>query len=317
MLSRREAVGLALALLVHAAALLCIERRAQAPALAPEAAPFEVELETPPAERPDEPVRPAEPVERHADEPRLTSVPPATAARAPAIDQAPRQTDETAGNAAPEPAPTPASSAFSLSPGGAPALSNEALGLSGRNRFLGAVPGQSGVTSLVDEGPTNVAPGVDRSIHDALAARDHDLGLDIAGPLVAIAEELTRPSDTPMNGRAVFEVILDADGYVRDVRVIDVSDSRGSWERLGAQLGATLRTRRIALRTKGHAMVARIEVTSRWALPSGHPAGRAPGEPFVKGSSESILAGMHFDVSDIGARPARDVHARILGESPL
>jgi hypothetical protein len=311
MLTRREAVVLALALLLHVAAFLCVDRTHGAPDGAPsEATPFEVELEAPPVEPPPERA------EDHAEEPRAASVPTAAAGRAPALDRAPHA-DEA--NVAPEPTPmaAPSGSAFTFYPGARPGLSDDALGLTGRNRFLGAVPGQDqgGATSLAEEGPRNAAPGVDQSMHDALDARDHDLGLDIGGPLVAVAEELTRPSDTPMNGRAVFEVVLDAAGNVLEVHVLDVSASRAAWERLAAQLGAALRSRRIALRTKGHGLVAHIEVTSRWALPSGQAS--AVSSPFGNASGEGTGGGVHFDVSDIGARPARSVHARILGEKSL
>ncbi len=304
MLSRREAIGFTLALLLHAAALSGVGRGTQVPigGVAPEAAPLEVQLDP-------EPVQP-EP----AEAPRFASVRPVEPARNAAVERAPR--GEQGVKAAPEPTATPAptGAVFSVPSSAAPRLSDDALGLAGRNRFLGAVPGQSGGRASVDEGARGVAPGVDQSIRDALDARDHDLGLDVAGPLVAIAEELTRPSDTPMNGRAVFEIIVGADGNVREVRVLDVSDSRASWERLGAQLGATLRARRIAWRRKGHALAAQVEVTSRWVLPSGQAAGRVLSGPFAKASPDSVVAGVHFDVSDIGARPARDVHARILGE---
>ncbi len=309
MLSRREAVVLALALLLHVAAFLCVDRTHGASDGAPPAAPFEVELETPPVEPP------AERAEDHAEEPRVASVPLAPA-HAPANERVPHA-DE--GNVAPEPTPmaAPSASSFTFYPGARPGLSSDALGLTGRNRFLGAVPGQDqgGATSLAEEAPRNVAPGVDQSMHDALDAHDHALGLDIAGPLVAVAEELTRPSDTPMNGRAVFEVILDAAGNVLEVHVLDVSASRAAWERVAAELGATLRSRRIALHTKGHGLVAHIEVTSRWVLPSGQAS--AVSSPFGNASGEGAGGGVHFDVSDVGARPARSVHARILGEKSL
>ncbi len=311
-LSRRETVALTLALLLHAVALLCVGRKTHGPidGVGPEAEPFEVEIESAPT-GPSAP----EPVEPRLEEARLGSVPAVSTARAPTIERAPSLGGE---NVSPEVAPSAAASGtFSMPSREAPPLSNEALGLAGRNRFLGTLPGQDGGMSPVDQETRNVAPGVDQSMRDALDARDHDLGLDIAGPLVAVAEELTRPSDTPVNGRAVFEVIVDADGNVLEVRVIDASDNRASWERLGAQLRATLRARRIAWRRKGHALVAQIEVTSRWGLPSGQAAGRVLSGPFATASPESLSAGAHFDVSDIGARPARSVHARILGEKSL
>jgi hypothetical protein len=295
---------------LHAASFGFLGRR-HAPQEGAEAArPFEIEPAPVEAEEPA-------PAEARADEPRTASLPRASVGRAPATVQAAHAGDE--GPGAPESAspPAPSASAFSVRLGSGPAFTNEMLGLAGRNRFLGAAPGPGGVPAAVDERPRNVAPGVDQSMREALDAHDHDLGLDVSGPIVAVVEELARPSDTPMNGRAVFEVVIDAEGDVRDVRVSEASESRASWETLGAQLGAALRTRRIAWRRKGHGWVARIEVTSRWVLPSGQAAGRVVSGPFVKTSPEGTVSGVHFDVSDLGSRPSRDVHAHVLGESTL
>ncbi len=308
-MSRRETVGLALSLLLHAVAFLCIGRSSPRPldAAGPETEPFEVQMEPEPS---------AEPVEARPEEPPFPGAPPVTNARAPTTVRAPRA--EASESAPTEPVPA-ASGAFVLPSGAPPRLSDETLGLAGRNRFIGATPGSGRETTPVDEGPRevprNVAPGVDKSMRDALDARDHDLGLDSSGPLVGIAETLTRGSDTPMNGNVVFEIRFDADGNVQDVRVVDAAGSRASWERLGAQFAANLRAHPIALRRKGHALAARVEVTSKWALPSGQGAGSAVTGPFSNGTSDGVQAGAHFDVSDIGARPARVVHARILGET--
>ncbi len=314
MRTRRGAVGLALSLVLHAASFGFLGRR-HAPREvdgAETARPFEVEIESAPVEA-EEPA----PDEARADEPRTATLPKVSVGRAPAAVPAAHADDEGAGTPESASPPAPSASAFSVRLGSGAAFTNEMLGLAGRNRFLGAVPGPGGVPEVVDEPPHNMAPGVDESMREALDAHDHDLGLDVGGPIVAVVEELTRPSDTPMNGRAVFDVVIDAEGEVRDVRVSDASEARASWETLGAQLGAALRTRRIVLRRKGHGWVARIEVTSRWVLPSGQAAGRVVSGPFVKTSPEGTVSGVHFDVSDIGSRPARTVHARVLGERAL
>jgi hypothetical protein len=99
--------------------------------------------------------------------------------------------------------------------------------------------------------------------------------------------------------------------------VVDAASERLSWDRLASQMATAFRSRRVALRTKGRGMVVTMEVSSRWALPSGQPAGRAVTDPYVKAGEAggtSVVAGGHFDLSDIGARPHRDVHARILHE---
>jgi hypothetical protein len=322
MLSRRqrEGVGLAVALAVHATALLLMGRRAEGPVDGLDhAPPLEVEVEAPPVEPPA-----PQPPEAPSKEPETAPAP--AAARVAAIAPGPHEHGEEA--PPPELAPpAPSASSFTFnpaSPNAAPGLSDEALGLAGRNRFLGvaqlAVPGgpEAHGEAPAAEGPRNVAPGVDQSIRDALDAHDHELGFDVGGPIIAVAEELTRPSDTPMNGRAVFEVTIDADGNVGDVRLVDAHDARGAWESLGAQIGATLRARRIAWRlSKGHGVAVRFEINSRYVLPSGSTPGKVVSDPFARASGnpeELVQAGGHFDLSDIGARASRNVHARILNE---
>ena len=316
MLSKREAGGLAGALLLHGAAFLWFGRGDLRPRSAdhPEIASLEVEVEAPPAEAPSS-AAPAEP------EGVVSPTPPTPAA----LRAAARAAHATSDGTTPlEGTPAPSSSAtdFAFNPTGAPLanLSNEALGLGGRNRFLGqALATGADRAAQRAEAPevTNVAPGVDQSMRDVLDAHDRDLGLDDGGPIVSVAEELTRPSDAPMNGRAVFEVVIDPNGDIAGVRVVEAGDARASWERVAAQMGVTLQSRHIAWRHKGHAMAVRVEVSSRWVLPSGQasPVGGAFAEPGAHGTD--MVTGVHFDVSDIGAHPARDVHARVLGEKRL
>jgi hypothetical protein len=309
---QREGVGLAVALALHAAVLFLMGRRPVPIGGVERSAPLEVEIEAAPTETAEAP--------RPVESPGLSErAPPVALARpttpGPHALEGAHQPDES-------PPPASSNSAFvfnPMAPHGSLALSDDALGLAGRNRFLGAadaVGHDPRAEAPPDEAPRNVAPGIDESMRDALDARDHDLGLDVGGPIVRVAEELTRPSDAPMNGRAVFEVTIDADGNVGDVRLVDaVRDDRASWEGLGAQIGATLRARRIAWRLKpGHATAIRFEVSSRYALPSGQAPGRVVSKPFAGVQDEGATAGGHFDLSDIGKRPARDVHARILTE---
>jgi hypothetical protein len=50
----------------------------------------------------------------------------------------------------------------------------------------------------------------------------------------------------------------------------------------------------------------RINVVSRLAMPSGGGVGLDP-----------LKAGAHFDMSDVGAKPHRVIHARVLAEKLL
>jgi hypothetical protein len=309
---RREVAGLAGALLLHVAMFAWLGRMGPSRETGDAApAPIDLDLESVPKD--------AENVPREE-----SSIPTASPA---APDQRPspgaargmvRAPDRASPSESAEPStlsPAESGSAFVFNPT-APGFTNRSLGLDGHNMFLsgsdrpdGAAPAEAPVA--------NVAPGVDRSMRDALQARDHALGLDLGGPLVGIAEELTRPSDTPMDGRAVLEITLDEGGAVTSVRVIDAASERVSWDRLAADMAIALRSRRIALRTKGRGLVVTMEVSSRWTLPGGSPAGHPVSGLYARPGDDlggAAAAGGHFDVSDIGAHPHRDVHARILHE---
>ncbi len=311
---RREAGGLVGALLAHAALCFWLARPASlalTARLEEPSNPVDVEIEPPPAtERP--PVAPAAP--KSPTEPALP--PSVSAALAPTLT--PSQATP-----APESPPTvPATAAsgpFTFSPTIAPSLASEPLGMSGRNPFIGNLPDvPSGPAAPDTAAPeANVAPGIQKSMHDALAARDHELGLDSGGPLVAIAEDATRPSDAPENSRAVFEVTIDANGDVTGVRVVDASQGRQAWDRIASRMGVTLRSRKIQLRgqhgqSKG--LVVTLEVRSRFTLPSGASGGIDP-KAVVDGNAPGAQVG--FDLSDIGAHATRNIHARILGERAL
>jgi hypothetical protein len=153
------------------------------------------------------------------------------------------------------------------------ALSADALGIGTHNRFIASLP-ESPSASGSDKPPVdNVAPGAQQALRDGLHAHDHDVGLDLGGPLVALAEKLTRPSTTPVNSSARFEVTADASGHVTAVTLLDASEGWGDWDKLVSALADALRTRalRVPAGTRGVAVT--VEVTSREQLPSGFEPG--------------------------------------------
>jgi hypothetical protein len=183
--------------------------------------------------------------------------------------------------------------------------------------------------------PAGVDPGraestrLERSVHDALAERDHALGLDAAGALVGMAEDCVRSGDTPIDGRAYFDVTINPDGTVAGVQVVAGTAPAGAWLSLASSLREAGRSRSVLWRHTGKPLRVRLEVSSRWVLPSGSPASRPFSPPHVKSNETwdtpgadglvplapaAATAGTHFDVSDIGARTLRDVHARIVKE---
>jgi hypothetical protein len=309
---RREAAGLVGALVLHVAVFALMSRLAP-PSREASATDHAIDLDVEDVPAPETPSSLA----------ALAAVPSAASEEArptPAVTRGMARMAERASpidsSEPPTLSPPEAGSAFTFNPT-VPGLTNRALGLDGHNAFLSGFSDRPDGAAPSQAAEANVAPGVDRSMRDAMQALDHSLGFDVGGPLVGIAEELTRPSDAPTDGSAVFEVTLDEAGAVTGVRLIDAGAGRPAWEHLATQMVAAFRSRRVALRTKGRGMIVTMEVSSRWALPSGQAAGRAVSDPYVKpgeGDGTYVAAGGHFDLSDIGSRPHRDVHARILHE---
>jgi len=267
-----------------------------------------------------------------------------------------------------EPGPSPASEP-APSPG-LTGLSNDTLGIGGRNVMLGGMLDGGGGR---ENGPIgNVAPGIQASISDAIHEHDVDLGLAAGGVLLAPAEDVVRASETPWNSTATIEVTTDAAGEVTSVRVVDVTEAWGVWEHVAADILGAIHGRKIKVRARGHGLVVTLQVASRRSLPSGasprvearagdpkelqrivrdlvpKPAASAPAAeapppaaaarvdllkpdpkteaanpkndsainihlPEQRGNAVTALGGT-FDLSDIGARPARSVHARVLRE---
>jgi hypothetical protein len=203
--------------------------------------------------------------------------------------------------------------------GGAEGLSSANLGLDpgrpiGRDVLNGAtLPAPAG------EAPDNVAPGIETSLLEALDARDRELGIDMQGTLVSTAEDVVRSADPGLLGRAVLEIDVDPSGDVTGVRLVDATALRSTWEGVASRIGEALRAHPGAPRK--HAQRVRLAVTAESRMPSGARPDR-PIEPYVKLGSHgagparpdpAVGVGAHFDVSDIGARPLRAVHARVVG----
>jgi hypothetical protein len=353
-LRSHDAIWLSVALCVHGLAYLLSahsgkgERTAEddtvltAILLEPDqAAPAEAALEA----------RPAEPSDRataRAD--RVASV--ETSRLAPALPETAPTGAETD-----VPSPTPSGSAPPLEPSAPPGLagmSNDALGLGTRNVLMGSFldgGAPHGGEQPGDDERANVAPGIEASLRDALHDHDVAMGYGSGGPLIGPAEELTRASETPWNSTATFEVSADANGQITAVRLVDVTEGWGPWQRVAGNLLGALHDRKLRVPSRGKGMVVLLQVASKRALPSGaspryearvgpHPAPK-PGDPAPNAQQVEVLKGSTtedtkskdddavrapnvidilsapFDLSDLGARPMRSVHARVLREKAL
>jgi hypothetical protein len=295
---RRELAGLAGAIFAHGAAFACFA--AGGPLVGPLAAPpppTEIEVEETPA-----PDRPAE---------ASVSVPVPTPVHVPlsALPPTPSLTPALPPTRAPTPADLPP-----LDLASPVSLSADQLGLGERRIFLGQLPDHPAPSaSPAPEGIPNVAPGAQQSVRDALRAGDHALGLDVGGPIVGVAEELVRPSNTPVDSHAVFQITVDASGNVIGVVLLDASEARGAWERVASKLAGALRSRRLTMRGHPGAVIT-LDVTSRWVMPSGSKPGKPLSNSRVGPSGTGVTFSASYDVTDLATRPQRSVHARIVGE---
>lgn len=322
-LLRREAGGLAVALVAHGVASLWLARWSPLPLPSPRETldrGVEVDVEPAPRARDSEPTEQAE----LAPTPWVALLGP----RSFSVASGPRP--RSAGEKGKSQEDWKIGTSEVPAPETPPMLSDTALALDGPNHFVRSMPDRatSPTSSATPEG--NQAPGLERSLRDALQARDHELGLDSGGALVALVEQLTRANDMPNSARAVLEITVDASGRVTGARAVDAKEARPAWDRVASGIGATLPSRRIALRGKTGGRMVTLEVSSRWVLPSGTPAGRLPlTNPYVAiirncaGSQLGVppatflVVGARVDLVDIGARPIRDVHARVLAENQL
>lgn len=316
MLRQREAGGLVGAVLAHGVAMLSVYAVPLQPSVPHEPADVgnDVELES----------KPQEPRRATGPDARIPSS--ATGARA---THARREAMAGANSAAPTPSePTPSSIEGPRPTAAFPAtLTNEQLGLGGRNPLMmERLAREEGGRDTVRE----AGERVERSIHDALEAHDHAAGMDRTGALVAVAEDVARRTDSPLEGIAVFEVTVEPDGTVSAVQQVDTGAH--AWAEVESGLAVATRSRSVAMRANGKPLRVMLEVSSRWVLPSGASAAR-PVSPYVKLDPGAMLQsagafshcldrvpvalGARFDLADIGARPMRVVHARILAERSL
>jgi hypothetical protein len=173
---------------------------------------------------------------------------------------------------------------------------------------------QVGIAYKPSDGPPSPSASPNTGgVREGLDARDHALGLGSGGPVVAVAHgvAMSAPMD---HGSAVLEVDADANGVVRSVRVLDVTADAEAWREIAEGIAASLRGKPLHISaragTRGVVVTLRIEIAMR--LPSGAAAGN--GKTYALGPGS---IGGTFDLADIGAKPKKSVHARVLSERRL
>ena len=259
MFRRREVGGLAGALLVHAAAfplLALVPRRAPVASPWPDRArdetPIEASIEIDVANPPPPESLPSPPP---LSEPQR---PVAEAMRGPVRALGPVHPDAPAEPAGAAPAPDDA-----FDPGAA--------------AWLGAAPPPmrrdpprgSGVHVIASDRPPTEHPPADDGrqdavriehvIHEALVAHDHDLGLDAAGALVALAEDSVRSTEgAPLDGKAYLDVNVNPDGTVASVLVVYATTPAATWQAVASRLRETARSRSVLWRKTGKPLRVRL-----------------------------------------------------------
>lgn len=230
----------------------------------------------------------------------------------------------------PEPAPQPvpkgtgeatAPIAIGPSPGGSAAPI--ALGIGGTRELNPFLPKHEEVP-VPSAGDGKAA---ERSVKDALHARDRDIGLTPEGPVLSALSDATYEGSAPPKGRAVFVAIVDKLGVVVDLRL---GDGEGAgWREVRERAVKTLASKKVTMRGAGPVEL-RIEVVSQVVLPSGSehhvtPAASAskievPDNAKIGGGAGDVVQSWTvgtFDLSDIGAKRRQVVHARVVSSRAL
>lgn len=174
------------------------------------------------------------------------------------------------------------------------------------------------------------ARAIDRSMRADLAARDVELGLGRAGPLVSATHHAASQASAPEVGTTTLEVECDATGTVLSARAEDTTWNDVATAVVRAMTGKPLRVPRGA-----RGLRARLRIVVERALPSGSHGSRSLGavpddvagggsacdgkgltRRCVNGMPVGVTSSEH-DVSNVGAKPQRIVHVQLLSESEL
>ncbi len=147
-------------------------------------------------------------------------------------------------------------------------------------------------------------------LREHLSDTDVSLGLGYGGPSVAAARDAITSNDA--TGRARLEVEIDQSGLVRTVKVLRTSGRDNEWDLVALTMRKVLlhKKNRIPAGSRGLVLVLQVEAVMR--LPSG-----GEGESSTKMRPQGLGIGGEFDVADIGAKPSRVVHARVVGQRVL
>jgi hypothetical protein len=235
----------------------------------------------------------------------------------------------------------------------APAIGLE---LGAPNRFVTTAPSPPPSTPAPADGrrPRTAAEpkrAVEAALREPARQRERELGLGPEGPVLAALDQATSASTAPVTGRAVFVAVADGTGMIVGIDVVECDGARSGWANAAEIARASLNGKKLRMPSSATRAELRIEVTSAWKLPSGHDPGTDVtifGAPVAKGEGKQsskvaildpipklrtvelapdikvtvptvsldVLA-VSGDPANVGAKPRRIVHTRLLDSKVL
>lgn len=325
-------------------ALLVTPLRRRTPQGATQAAPFEVSIEAVTPRADEEVAAEAAPL------PAQTAVAPG----APSV--APHHRDPLP-PAEPAPVPLSpyplSSSAVTIA---VPATPSIGLALGAPNRFVspGAAEAPASSTSPDDRHVRTRAEAkraVETALREPARQRERELGLGPEGPVLQALGEATSASSAPVKGRAVFRAVADGTGSIARIEVVECDGGRPGWANAAELARRALQGKKLRMPSSATLAEMRIEVSSDWKMPSGHDPGTDVsilGIPVAKGEGKKStkvelldpipkiemvelapdvkvpipqinlkIVAVQGDPADIGAKPRRVVHTKLLDSKVL
>jgi hypothetical protein len=187
---------------------------------------------------------------------------------------------------------------------------------------------------------------VEQALREPARQRERELGLGPEGPVLKALGDAASAGTAPVTGRAVFLAVADATGMIIGIEVVACDGGRSGWSEAAALARAALKGKKLRLPSTAQRAEMRIEITSAWKMPSGHdpgadvslfglPVAKGEGKQATKISILDPIPKLHMvelapdikvpvvsvnvdvlsvagDPADIGARPRRIVHARLI-----
>lgn len=146
-------------------------------------------------------------------------------------------------------------------------------------------------------------------LQEALDAHDRRIGLGFGGPVVsAVHAAASSLHNAPQTGTATFEAIIDRHGRAQSVVIVSANGDMAGWQNVAQHVLRILRGGAVRIPPGARGLAVTLRVVARYQLPSGAPPGAA---------IRPHGAGAEFDLSDIGATPARNIGVQVLSERRL